>query len=203
MTGPPPTAQLSAIVLQPADLPTGWTGTANDPDPAGDAADSAALAQCVGGRNTYPDEIGDSNSDDYALDNASISSEATSFRSPADLTSDIAIIKSPKIDACYDKLAATEVGGSLPAGSTLNSASIVVTPGSAGGPSNVVATAAGRVEVTVGGKVTDLYLNVAFITGPSIEAEIDFTNVATPVPASVRAPLIAKIAARAVAASQV
>lgn len=200
MAGPPATAQLTAIVLQPADLPAGWTGTPHAPDPQ-DAADNAALAACVGGRNTYSDETGDSNSDDYALQNASVSSDATSFRSQDDLTTDVAIIKSPKIDACYNKLAASEIGGSLPAGSTFDSASVVVTPGSAGGPSNVVATASGKVEVTVTGQVIDLYLNVAFITGPLIEAEIDFTNVGTPVPASIRTALIDKIAARAGAAS--
>jgi len=117
------------------------------------------------------------------------------------VTSDTAIVKSPKMSACYSKLAADEIGGSLPAGSTLNSASVVVTPGSAGGPANVVATGAGKVEVTANGEVDDLYVNVAFITGPSIEAEIDFTNLAAPVPASLRAALIAKIAARAGAAA--
>jgi hypothetical protein len=155
----------------------------------------------VGGRDTYADETGDSNSDDYTLDNASISSEATSMRTPDDLKADIAVITSSKISACYDKLASDELAKGLPAGSTLNSASIVVTPGPAGGPSNVVATAAGKVEVTVDGEVDDLYINVAFITGPLIEAEIDFTNLAAPVPSSLRASLIAKIAARAGAAA--
>jgi hypothetical protein len=119
-----------------------------------------------------------------------------------DLKADIAVITSSKVSACYDKLAADQLTQGLPAGSTLNSASIVVTPGPAGGPKNVVATAAGKVEVTVNGEIDDLYINVAFITGPLIEAEIDFTNLAAPVPAALRASLIAKIAARAGAASQ-
>lgn len=155
----------------------------------------------MGGRDTFADETGDSNSDDYSLDNATISSEVTSMRTADDLKADVAAITSPKIDACYDKLVATQLGAGLPAGSTLDSESIIFTPGRAGGPSNVVATAAGRVEVTVNSEVDDLYVNVAFITGPLIEAEIDFTNLGTPVPASLRASLIAKIAARAGAAA--
>lgn len=151
----------------------------------------------MGGRDTYADETGDSNSDDYSLDNASIGSEVTSMRTAGDLTADIAVITSPKISACYDKLAVAQLGQGLPAGTTLKSASIVVTPGPAGGPSNVVATAAGNVELTVNGAAATLYINVAFITGPLVEAEIDFTNLAAPVPAALRASVIAKVAARA------
>jgi hypothetical protein len=189
-----------AIALQPSDLPVGWTATPADPDPDA-AAESAQLAQCVGGRDTYADETGDSNSDDYSLDNASIDSEVASMRTADDVKDDTSVVTSPKIDACYDKLAAAQISEGLPAGSTLNSESFTFTPGAAGGPSNVVATAAGKVEVTVNGAVDDLYINVAFITGPLIEAEIDFTNVASPVPAALRASLIAKIAARAGAAA--
>ena len=85
----------------------------------------------------------------------------------------------------------------MPPGSTLNSMSFLVTQGSSGGPSNVVATGAGKIDVTVSGQVIDVYINVAFITGPSLEAEVDFENVGSPVPASIQAPLIAKVAARA------
>jgi hypothetical protein len=200
VAGPPATPQLTAIALQASDLPAGWAGTASDPDPA-EASEDAALAQCVGGKDSYPDETGESNSDDYGLDNASISSSATSFRSPADVTADTAIIKSPKIDSCYKQLAVSQLGG-LPAGATLNSAEINVTPGSAGGPSNVVATASGKIEITASGQVLDFYLNIAFITGPSIEAEVDFFNIGSPVPAALRASLIAKVSARAGAAAQ-
>jgi hypothetical protein len=185
---------LTAIALQPSDLPAGWTGTAPDPDPDS-AAESAAIAQCTGGHDNYADETGDSSSDDYSLDNATISSEATSFRSQADVADDIAIITSPKINDCYVKLLETE--GGLPPGATIDSASFLVTPGSAGGPANVIATGAGHIEVTVSGQVVDVYVNVAFITGHSLEAEVDFENLGAAVPATVRAPLIAKVAARA------
>jgi len=200
VAGPPATPRLTAIALQRADLPAGWVGTPPDPNPA-QAAEDAALATCVGGKDTFPDETGESDSDDYSLDNASISSSAASFQSPADLTSDIANLKSSKIDTCYKQLAVSELGA-LPAGATLDNAEIDVTPGTGGGPSNVVATATGRIEVTVSGQLVAFYLNIAFITGPSIEAEVDFFNIGTPVPTALRASLIAKVAARAGAAAK-
>ena len=198
--GPPATPQTTAIALQPADLPAGWTGTPSDPNPTA-AADSAQLARCMGARDTYPDETGDSNSDDYSLDNASISSEVTSMRTADDVKADTAIVTNPKIDTCYGQLAEAQLREGLPAGSTLKSESFVFTPGPAGGPKNVVATAAGKVELTVNSEVEDLYVNVAFITGPLIEAEVDFTNLGAPVPTTLRSSLIAKIAARAAAAA--
>jgi hypothetical protein len=192
------TPRLTAIALQPADLPAGWVGTAYVPDPNSVAVD-AAMVSCVGGRNTYTDETGDSNSPDYSLGNATISSDATSFRSQADVTNDTAIIKSPKMSACYQKAAAVQVAGSLPPGATLDSTSIAIVPGAGGGPSNVIATAVGKVSVTISGKVSVVYVSAAFIVGPLTEAEVDFTSLGAPVATSITRSLIAKVAARAAA----
>jgi len=196
--GPPMTPRLTAIALQPADLPAGWVGTAYVPDP-NSVAENAALVSCVGGRNTYTDETGDSNSPDYSLGNATISSDATSFRSQADVTNDVAIIKSPKMSGCYQKEAAAQVTASLPTGATLDSASIAIVPGAGGGPSNVIGTGVGKVTVTIAGKVSVVYVNAAFIVGPLTEAEVDFTSLGAPVATSITGPLTAKIAARAAA----
>jgi hypothetical protein len=196
--GPPPTARLAGIVLQPTDLSAVWVPSAYVPDP-NDAADNAALARCVGGRDTYADETSDSHSPDYTQGNATISSDASSYKTAADVTGDVAIIKSPKISSCYETLARTELLASLPAGSIINTESVTITAGTGGGPSNVIGTGTGQFNVTVNGALNDLFINVAFITGPLTEAEIDFANVGSPVPASIQAPLIAKIAARAAA----
>ena len=195
---PPATPRLTAIALQPADLPAGWVGTAYVPDPNSDAQDAAFLS-CVGGRDTSNDETGDYNSPDYSLGNASISSGATSYRSQADVANDTAIIASPKMSGCYQKLAAAQVTASLPAGATLDSVSIVVTPGAGGGPSNVIGTAAGKITVTISGKVSVVYVKDAFIVGPLTEAEVGFINVGAPLPTTITRPLIAKVAARAAA----
>jgi hypothetical protein len=49
----------------------------------------------------------------------------------------------------------------------------------------------------VNGQQVRVYLTVAFITGPLIEAEVDAENVGTPVPATVVNPLVATVATRA------
>ena len=45
-----------------------------------------------------------------------------------------------------------------------------------------------------------MYLTIVSISGRLIEAEVDFDNVGAPIPADVRAALVAKVAARAAAA---
>jgi hypothetical protein len=189
-------SQLKAIVLQPADLPSGWKATPYQPDP-NSAAEDAALAACVGARDTDSDRAAQANSDDFGLSNASISSSASSYRSQSDLVTDIATLHSPKLSACFSQMAKKQLASSLPAGSKVASASIKITPGSAGGPANVVATGTGTIKVQVSGQQVTVYLTVAFITGPLIEAEVDAENAGTPVPASVVNPLVATVATRA------
>jgi hypothetical protein len=190
-------SQLKKIVLQATDLPSGWKGTPYQPD-SSDSANNAALVQCVGARNTDSDKVAEAHSDDFALGDASISSSASSYRSQSDLDSDIAMLHSPKLSPCFEQMMKTQLAASLPAGSTIDSASIKITPGSAGGPANVVATGTGTIKVRVNGQQVPVYLTVAFITGPLIEAEVDTENVGAPMPASVVNPLVATVATRAV-----
>jgi len=189
-------AQLQTIVLQPADLPAGWKGTPYQADP-NDAADQAALLACTGGKDTTADKVAEANSDDYNLDNATISSSANSFKSQSDIDADVATLHSPKLSSCYDQLLKKQLATALPAGATIKSASITITPGSGGGPANVAATGSGTIQISANGQIVPAYVNVAFITGPLIEAEVDAENVGTPVPPAVVSALVAKVAARA------
>jgi hypothetical protein len=190
-------SQLKKIVLQPADLPSGWKGTPYQPDP-NDSANNAALMKCVGARNTDSDKVAEAHSGNFALGDASISSSATSYRSQSDLDADVAMLHSPKLSPCFEQMMKKQLAASLPAGATIESASIKITPGSAGGPANVVATGTGTIKVRANGQQVPVYLTVAFITGPLIEAEVTTENVGTPVPASVVNPLAATVATRAV-----
>jgi len=190
-------SQLKKIVLQPADLPSGWKGAPYKPGP-NDSANNAALVKCIGARNTDGDKVAEAHSDDFALGDASISSSASSYRSQSDLDSDVAMLHSPKLSACFEQMVKKQLVASLPAGATIDSASITITPGSAGDPANVVATGSGTIKVRVNGQQVPVYLTVAFITGPLIEAEVDTENVGAPVPASVVNPLVATVATRAV-----
>lgn len=155
------------------------------------------MVSCVGARNTESDKVAEAHSDDFALGDASIHSSASSYRSQSDVDADVALLHSPKLSSCYDRLVKTQLAASLPAGTTIESESIKITPGSAGGPANVAATGTGSINVSLGGQHVPVYLTVAFITGPRIQAEVDTENVGTPVPASVVSAMVATVADRA------
>jgi hypothetical protein len=110
--------QLNGIVLRSTDLPKGWVGLPHKTDPNAAATD-AALARCVGGRNTDTDKVAEANSADFALAGASISSSADSYRSPSDLDSDIAMLHSPKVSTCFDQQLVKQLATSLPKGATI------------------------------------------------------------------------------------
>jgi hypothetical protein len=188
-------AQLKKIVLRATDLPPGWKGTPYQAN-SGDSTGNAALAKCVGVRDTTPDQVADAHSDDFTLGNATISSDASSYRSQSDLDADEATLRSPKLSSCFDTLLKKEIASSFPGGSTVDS-SFHVTPGSNGGPANVIATGADTVKVTASGTQATIYVSIAFITGPLVEAEVDAEGISAPLPASVMKPLIAGVATRA------
>jgi hypothetical protein len=189
-------ADLDEIVLKASDLPAGWKGTAYHAHP-GDDANQAALLKCVGARNTGPDKVAEANSDDFALGDASVSSSATRYRSRSDLDVDVAVLHSPKLSTCYERLIGTKIGGSLPAGTKINSKSFKITLGSAGGPSNIIATGTSTIDLTVDGQAASVYLTISFITGPLIQAEVDTENIGSPMPASLVTSLVTAVAKRA------
>jgi hypothetical protein len=83
------------------------------------------------------------------------------------------------------------------AGATIESTSVKITPGSAGGPANVVATGAGAVMVRMGGQKVPVYASIAFISGPLVDAGVEVVNIGTPPAASEVRSLVATVAARA------
>jgi hypothetical protein len=180
-------------------MPAGYQSKPYQPDP-NDAKTQAELVACVGGKNTSAEQTGEAHSADYFLDASQISSSATSFKSEKDVAADVAILRSPKISACYTKLFKNTVAGALPAGAVIKNVAIAITPRVPTQPANVVGNGAGKIVVTTQGQTVPLYVNVAFITGHLIEAEVEFLDVGAPVAADTRSELIAKVAARAAAA---
>ena len=75
--------------------------------------------------------------------------------------------------------------------------SVKVTPGSAGGPANVVATGVATARITVGGTAVEVYLSNTYIVGPLIAAGIDSFSAGAPIPTSLMNSLIAAVANRA------
>ena len=157
------------------------------------AEDASVAAVCHGPCSVHAE----ANSDDFAHGYASITSSANSYRSQSDLDADVATLHSPKLSRCIEKLTKKQLAASMPAGSRIESVSIKITPGSAGGPANVVATGTGTITVRVNDQQVPVYLTVAFITGPLTEAEVNAENVGTPLPASLVNPLVAAVATRA------
>jgi len=82
-------------VLQPSDLPAGWTSTPYQADP-NEAAELAALMRCLGLPNTASDKVAEANSDDFHLGDASVSSSASSYRSQSAVDSNVAALHSSK-----------------------------------------------------------------------------------------------------------
>lgn len=188
-------AQLRNIVLRAEDLPLGWEGVPYKADPKASAI-SATMVKCVGARNTDSGKVSEAHSATFTLNNARISSSAASYRSQSDPDSDVAMMHSPKVSSCFQRQLTKQIAPALPAGATIESASMHIALGSAGGPSNVVAVGTGTVTVAANGHRIPLYVSTAFITGPLIEAEVDAFNVGTPVPASVVRSLVAFVATR-------
>ena len=159
------------------------------------------MATCLGVRNTFKDRTGLAQSPDYTQGDATISSQASAYRSQGDIDNDVAMLKRSKIDKCYESLVRSEAGSALPPGAKVEAVSVHVTPGPSQHPDNVAATIVAKLTVSASGQTVQLFVDTALISGPKIEAEIDFQNVGQPLPAALQSQLIAKVASRAAAAA--
>ena len=126
---PPTESALAAIVLQAADLPVGWSGSAPDPNSSGGNNDSdQALLQCLGGKDTSPDVVAESDSDDFSFDDADVSSSATSFQLQSDIDSDTAMVQNPKASGCLEQMIESEAQSGSTNGATLSNVSFTGAP---------------------------------------------------------------------------
>jgi hypothetical protein len=187
--------ELGSITLQPTDLPSGWQATKPDTD-TGDAVEQAQLVACTGGRNTGHDAVRHSDTT-YDRGANEISSHAERIRTQADVVADVAILRSPKISSCYQEQGRRELGTSLSHGEKLTSFTFRFSPGTSDTARNVTAVGDGKAVFTVEGRAVVEYMDVAFITGPRLEAEVDFFGVGTPIDAALQHQLIATVAERA------
>jgi hypothetical protein len=189
-------AQLAKIVLQSADMP-GWK--ASPADPSNDDTTGAELAACMGVKNTDVDKVASTDSDDFTLDNVTVSSSATSYKSQSDLDIDRALLKNPKLASCFQQKFKTDMATSAPSGTSIGALAVKITPGSGSLPANVAGTGSVSVPITANGQQVTVYIETAFITGPLIEAEVDVESDGTPVPAGVLQAAVEKVATRAAA----
>lgn len=195
----PDASQVQATRLQLGDLPAGWTSGAGN---SADDGDMQLLESCLGGRDTIADRFVAGGSPTFADSSGGIIfSTVAGFRSQRDVDDDTALLADPRAGDCL--ATAVEQGMDSvpePEGATLGDVSFTVTPGSAGGPSNVVATASGSVPVSAtDGRHGTVYLGTVFITGRMTEAEIIFMTVRAPLPDDVRNAAVAAVAQRVAA----
>jgi hypothetical protein len=194
---PPSHAALAAIPVKASDLPSGWKGTAATD--TGEQTD-VAMRRCVGGTDTSADKVDTVNGDDFSLGNATISSNAESYKSESDISADTQLLNNPKVDTCLKQLLQRTLTKDLPSGAKIDTIEFHLTPGSGGGPSNLVATGEGRITVSAQGQQLSVFVSVAFITGPLIEAQVSFIDIGARVDETLQRQVITAVAGRAASA---
>ena len=194
---PPSHATLAGVPVKAGDLPSSWQASPSSPDRSGDAAASAQMRSCVGGRSTRADLVDTVYSDDFTEGHATISSNAKSYKSQDDIARDTALLKSPKVDTCYEQVLKQLLQKTLPATANIGNVSVQITPGSGGGPSNLVATGAASVDLSAQGQQATVYVDIAFISGPLVEAQVSFESIGKHVDEALQRQVISAVAERA------
>lgn len=187
-------------MLKAPDLPASWKATPAQSDPSDARARVKAgveLARCAGGTDTSSHELGRVESAEFSNRGFSVSSSATRFKSKSDIDADIALLHRPKIAACFKAQALKQLTTSLPAGAKLGALSVVVHPLPGGGADHVAGTLNASIPVTVQGQKVTVYADSVYITGPLVEAEIDFQGVGSPVSPALQAKLTKIVGDRA------
>ena len=179
-TGPSHDA-LAAVVLQQADVPTGYT--AQPPSSSTDEeANQAKVVACVGSTSVDPAaRIEEVHSNDYVKQPQTISSDATSYTSQDAVSALVSVIQNDKAESCFDTLLREQVAAT---GGTVDSSNITITSGNNGGPSNVVAVLQGTVKLTSQGQQATVNIVEIFIQGRQVLATVSgqATNTTVDVP---------------------
>jgi hypothetical protein len=195
-SGPTGHVALARIPLRRSDLPNGWTGHKHQSDKAGNNAFDQKFADCVGAVGGLG-AVQSVDGPDFDNGLAEISSSATRYASQQQVDKDVSILTGPRAESCLNTALRDMLEKNLPNNADVGSVDIAITSGSAGGPHNVVATATGSITLTENAQTIRLYFDLAFITGPRIEADVDFFNIGTRVDPSLQQQLIAVVARRA------
>lgn len=189
-------AHLAALVIQPTDLPLGWSSTPHQADPSSPDS-TTAIAACMGVSVAHVSSpVADANSPDYKMGTEMISSDATSYRSQRDIEADLAVLRNPKATACLKRDMGSMVATQLPPGMKILGNDVKLTGPATGEPQNVVSQMDANVTVSYVGRTITVYVTIAFIEGPLIEATVGFTTVGAPYPAGDASRLVGLVAQR-------
>jgi hypothetical protein len=191
---------LSALLLQPGDLPAGWVAEPHE-DSGDPAAQQRQLAQCLGTRtDTSADRLDRQHSPDYTQGQSQIGSEVTAWKRQEDVDAQVQQLNQIGTASCLTKLLRAQVEKQLPSGATVDDFQLHLTHGSGDGPANVVATVAGTVKVTSGAQQVTVHLGAAYITGDRLTSTVQWTGVGQPIPSSVTDAATEAVADRVAAA---
>jgi ABC-type glycerol-3-phosphate transport system substrate-binding protein len=194
-TPPPGQLQLSMIVVQPADLPSGWTPKPADAPPKPEA-EPIAFAQCMGSPTTAGDVVAVAYSPDYVKGTEVITSSATSFKTRNDVPTDSAALTNPKAATCLEQVNRARLDAELPSGGVVKSYKVTITPGTGGGPTNAVATATSTITFTDNGHSLTLTEIGYLLVAPRIETWVDFDSVNQAIATTVKSAVLDAVAGR-------
>lgn len=199
--GIPSHATLAGIVLRAGDLPSGWTAQPSSSNSSGDDQVQQDVAACIGVTNiNSANRVEEVDSDEFQQSDDSFDSDATSFKVQSEIENRLAVLRSPKADACFTKALQTELSKSMPTGAKIGDASFHIDGQPTGYPSNVAAVATGTITVTVQQQTLTVHLYEAFIVGRLLGANVQYTGVTGPVDQSVWLAAVSAVARRAAAA---
>ena len=188
---------LTGIVVQQGDVPAGYTSQAPDTS-SDDQANQAKIVNCVGSTAVNAaDRIEEVHGNDFVKDPQTISSDVTSFKSQAAVDALVSVITDPKAQNCFDAVLREQVASS---GGTVKSATVTITPGTNGGPSNVAALLQGTVTIMVQGQQATVNVVEGFITGRQVLATISTEAIGADVDVDAFKAAGAALATRAAAA---
>lgn len=195
----PDAAQVQAALLQLSDLPGGWSAWNGE---STDDETMPALAACMGARDTSRDRVVVKGTPDLVDGHGStIHAMVVSYLSQDDVDTDTAMLADPRASDCFAQVFDDAAAGTtLPEGAGLGALSFSLTPGSGGGPADVVASGAGTLPVVApNGRRVTVYLDVVFLAGRMTEAELFFLSTGARLPADLRSNAVAAVAQRVAA----
>lgn len=193
-TTPPTNSQLTAAMVKASDLPGYASGPADKNESDTQLQDQAA--RCTGVTINPAQQVHSVDSPTFAKGSTAVSSSANSYRTAAELDAREQALLSPKADTCFGSALRSVLSTALPSTVKLANVTFHITKGSAGGPSNVVATAHGTLTVSQGGRSQTSYLDVVFVKGRLTGATIDFTGDSAPVSADLEKKIVAAVSER-------
>lgn len=192
---PSEVTRLEKFVLKPTDFAPGWTAEppAVDTD---DASESAAIAKCLGVRDSYPNRLAELDSAIFSMGQAKISSSVSSFRTEEDVASDVAGRTGPRALPCLEETFKELVAKTSRPEAPTGDPNLKYTTGSGDGPSNVIGRVEASFSVTSEGRRDTVYIDTVFVTGKRLEGSVTFTTAGSRIPAALRSDLVGKVAAR-------